>query len=806
MRIARPWLFALGALFVCVLFLGAILVYAVSASPGGAPPRPLVKITGTLPDGHAVAGQPVVIFIEASDPTGIARIELWVNGQKAAAQENPDAANSLPFETSQAWVPNAPGNYLVISKAANTRNFEAESDPRVIVVGERGFVADPQLVGDYIVVEGDTWESIAAALGTTPDELRALNPGEDALTPGAALRIPPRPEGDAAGDAEDPAPPEGIADAPHVDPPAPSPDTAPGGEAEAEPAPGMWWGPLPIPDGFMCTLNPALCARPLEGLPPPAPSGVDVRAAAGCGVDVSWVDESDDEVGFRLYRITNRPRFRFDLVETFTASPGSGRRLSYLDAAPPRGTFWYTVVAYNAGGTTWSPPSAEITSEGCRTEFVGLAAVVEGLSMETAGSFDRLYCYASLADAPFERVPRGASNFIALEAGAWNIAEHFSGSNKRPVFVYGDALNIVVECLAWQGGELINLGRFTRSHPRAEWDGRILSATSDSGGYTVTYRINEGYETADAETGRALWPLVDGSLPVPYNLRTAAQWSDCRRSAEDVIACGLTEEPALAWDYTVAAASPRPALAYKVYRRLDGEDVPALYHTATAPSRSAPQAPGGCERTVFYSVSAVVGVDMLTGEEIQSPPSAELMVPPSCASLEITLNTLWVYGVYDGDPCTVFGDCRDDYEAYGWLMFNGHRFTWNNHCDPGFGEGCLSGGAPSYSTLLEASGHDWSAFSLNTGDGWGRGNNVIRIPIHDAEALVLRFQLIDHDDHSDDELWCGTEGRRTLRMLEPRSAADWLAFDEVLTVDGNDTLLGACIVDFRVRGLPAGAP
>jgi hypothetical protein len=243
-----------------------------------------------------------------------------------------------------------------------------------------------------------------------------------------------------------------------------------------------------------------------------------------------------------------------------------------------------------------------------------------------------------------------------------------------------------------------------------------------------------------------------------------------------------------------------------VYRRLEGEDVPALYHTATSPSRSAPQAPGDCDKTVFYSVSAVVGVDALTGEEIQSPPSSELLVPPSCASLEITLNTLWVYGVYDGDPCTVFGDCRDDYEAYGWLKFNGQQITWNSHCDPGFGEGCLSGGAPSYSTLLEASGHDWSAFSLNTGDGWGRGHNVIRIPIREGEPVNFRFLLMDHDDGSDDEMWCGTAGRRTLRMAEARTVAEWLAFDEVLTFDASPARAGSCLIDFRVRGLPAAAP
>ncbi|MFH1186317.1 MAG: hypothetical protein V1755_14980, partial [Chloroflexota bacterium] len=201
-------------------------------------------------------------------------------------------------------------------------------------------------------------------------------------------------------------------------------------------------------------------------------------------------------------------------------------------------------------------------------------------------------------------------------------------------------------------------------------------------------------------------------------------------------------------------------------------------------------------------VSAVVGVDPVTGEEIQSPLSEEFLVPSSCASLEITLNTLWVYGVYDGDPCTIFTDCRDDYEAYGWVGFNGGRFVWNDHCDTGLGRGCLRAG-PFYSRVLEASEHNWSGFSLNTGDGWRRGNNVIRIPIHDGEPLNLAFMLWDHDGASDDETWCGTRSRT---LAEARTVAEWLAFDQVLAYDSNVTHHGNCIVDFRVRGLPAGAP
>ena len=74
MKSSRTWLFALGGIFVCVLFAAVILFLIAYASPGGAPPRPLVKIKGTLPEGSGVAGQPVVVFGNASDPTGIVSV------------------------------------------------------------------------------------------------------------------------------------------------------------------------------------------------------------------------------------------------------------------------------------------------------------------------------------------------------------------------------------------------------------------------------------------------------------------------------------------------------------------------------------------------------------------------------------------------------------------------------------------------------------------------------------------------------------------------------------------------------------
>jgi hypothetical protein len=487
-----------------------------------------------------------------------------------------------------------------------------------------------------------------------------------------------------------------------------------------------------------------------------------------------------------------------DLILTQPAVSGSGTDVTVVDESPPLGTFFYAVVAYNAGGDTWSAPSNTIVSEGCPP--AGPVAVeplvVEILELETEESFDKLYCYASLAGSPFERVPYGASNFITLEAGEWNIAEHFSGVNRREVYApSAGPLIISGECLGWQGEELIRIGLFNDSSMPEEWDGRLLNAGMLGGtGFNFTYRVNHSFHAAE-ESGRAAWPVVNPDIPAPFDLRTSSEWVEC---PEDVRLCARREEPALLWRWEYPGGVTPDEFApryYKVYRRLAGQPVPVLHFTTESHFTAGPLLRGRCSEVVFYSVSAVVRPDPVTGGERQSPLSEELEVPPTCASLEITLDFLWVYGVNDGDPCTIFDDCRNDYEAYGWMSFNGQRVIWNDHCDPGFLEGCLTSG-PSYSRVLEASEHSWSSLSLNTGDGFRRNNNVITIPIRDGESLDFRLTFRDHDSGSADDLWCGGT-RRNVISEGPHSAAEWLAFNQSLEYDGN------CIVHFTVRGIPA---
>jgi hypothetical protein len=157
------------------------------------------------------------------------------------------------------------------------------------------------------------------------------------------------------------------------------------------------------------------------------------------------------------------------------------------------------------------------------------------------------------------------------------------------VFVPGAGpLDIVVECLGWNGEILSRLGRFSRSHPPDEWDGRELTGRPGSGAFTITYKIFHTYVSEDegtllpADDSLAIiqgeWPLVHPDLPVPFNLRETDEWVYCFTSwARGGSTCSIEGAPGFAWDYP-----PTPDMTvlegFRVYRRAAGESVPQYFH------------------------------------------------------------------------------------------------------------------------------------------------------------------------------------------------------------------------------------
>lgn len=770
---------------VCVLLFVLLFIYFNDITNRTVPTFPRVTINTTIPQGTVVVNQPVTIFGEASDPDGIESAELWVNGEKVASQANTSNGQS-PFEISQSWIPDGPGNYLFLLRGVDRKGFAGESTPVMIQVVERSFQPDLTIHGQYIVQKGDTIASIAARFGTTPDEIRILNPGlGDLLTTGESLSVPPRPE-TAAGGGSPPPPASDSDEPPHVSPP-PPPSTAGGTPAEHASAP--WWDSLPLPGSFDCILNPAMCASPAGGDAPQSPAS-DVHASLvdACQTSVSWTDNSSNEEGFRVYRLVMRPRFRFELLALLAPTPGSGTRSTYLDASAPTGQFFYAIVTINSlGEETWSVPSEQVTTT-CPSSAVSgdLSIDVEALQMTaTDASIDRLYCYISLAGSAFERIPQGASDFITMESGTWNIADYASGVNKRTLWIDGTRpLEIIAECLGRQGDTLINMGRFTRSHPPEEWDGRLLTAGPIDGAFSVTYRIQPSPPDGSSGYGGG---AGDPTVPVPFNLRITDTWVGCWPAGRGSIHCENVDEPGVAWDYVVDPAAPRRPLYFKVYMLAGGTDSHILsYTTLDGWHMNAPYEDCGS-----YVVSAVVGHDPITGAEIQSSVSEALDL--NCGQLEITLEWLKVRNIDDGDIGT------GDYEANGVIGFmnENHLLYWNDG---------LSIDYSSYTVIDQDVTYYWADMFLGSAlADEAPGNNIIRVPIQDGQPLRWRFVFVDSDESSDSDVFCETSPLGSYNELMPaRSLAEWLTVDEGVVYMRRGP--GNCAVAIHVRGIPVGTP
>lgn len=790
MKNSKRFYFQIFAGVACIVLFGLLLLYVNYASGQAMPTFPRVTIDTTIPEGTGVVHQPVIVFGEASDPDGIESAELWVNGTMVASQSNTNQ-DLYPFEISQSWIPDGPGNYLFLLRGIDRNGFAGESSPVMIQIEERAYPPDSAMLGQYFVKDGDTIESIAEHFGTTPEEIHVINPGLGDPLPAESLSVPPRPETDSGGDA--PPPGDGSDEPPHVSPPAaPSPEEG----VPAVPVSAPWWGFLPLPGGFSCILTPAICAAPSAGDTPTLPAS-DVHASLvdTCQVSVDWTDNSTNEAGFRVYRLVMRPRFRSELVALMDPFPDSGGRLNYVDSSAPTGEFNYAVATINSRGEeVWSGPSEIITTT-CPSSIAGGRALdVEALEMTISdSSIERLYCYLSLGGSPFERIPVGASEFITLEGGAWNIAEYASGDNKRTIMMDGTRpLEIIAECLGWQAGTLVDLGRFTRSHPPEEWDGRPLIAGPDDGAFSVAYLIQP--TTSDGTSAGYGGGAGDPSVPVPFNLRATDTWTTCTRFPFGLPPfCPIFNEPGLAWDYTVDPADPRPPIYFKVYRVTAGAGGSSLnYTTLDGTHMSAPQDTTDCGLRNYYSVSAVVGVDPVSGEEIQSSVSEALEIQPTCGTLEIVLYSIQMSGIDDGV-------LNDDYEAYGWLTINNEfHVLWNNHCDHG---SCGGGSSSAYTVMEDGITYHWRDMLLKISDGswFARADNVIRVPIRDGEPLLLSFQFYDHNDYNSDYVICTS---RSSPILPARSLAEWLSTWET----GSITTRGVgCRVEVFVHGIP-GSP
>ncbi len=801
------------ALIVFFMVAGGFVLFA-SAQPR--PTTPIVEITDPPSGSQVLFGKPVVVYALARDPDKIAKVDFMVNGQLVGTQLSQGAQQAIQFSSSQAWRPAKIGAYVVTARATNTRGYSGDSQPLLVEAVEK--LAEPDAGGQYVVQPGDTLDTIAKDLGVTPKDVVADNPALATRPPadGESLAAPHAPEGPS----DDP-PAGSPGSIPSVEPPPappPGPPGAPGPSGPLPPPDDPWWRRLGIlGPPRLCNLLSGILDCPsiprAGGRPPNGPRSISA-VLDGCAIVVRWSDDSDNETGFRVLR--HRPRGPVGELVAIIAPNGT----SYEDH-PGGGRFDYFVVAFNAEGVSFSgvttpievPDTCHVVAGGVITNYE-----FEALEMTLSGSFDRIYCYASLGSAPYERVPSSPSMFLRLESGRTDIAEYLGGRNKRYLaLVPSIPLQVNADCLGRRGADLVDLGRIDRSHPSTEWDGRSLTAST--GTMSITYRIRRVTELGET-------PSTDIAILPPFNLRRADSYQTCSSDGF----CDDHVGGSLAWDWHPASGDRHHLVGFKVYRLSTSDAAPHLFQTVNYYTRSVQLL--DCDERALYTVVAVMLERVPGGGQVESPRSDGFeMVVPCRAVMRFTLRTLGNIRVDDGCDFSLLPipHCDADHtaEAYGEFKIEvtddgAHYETididWNQsrtHGIPGASsrpEGSIR--PPRDVAVAQGRGYSWSRMVLSiigfrrmdfrdgrwiSPGGYRRNNNIVDFPVELRSGNVVRVSWIfkDWDELTDDEVWCQSDGN-TIPL--PNSMEGLYGFSQDFSTDGRGPY-GSCTVLYRLEGI-----
>ena len=95
--------------------------------------RPTVIVNSPPNGSQYQIGQAVVVDSTSSDPQGIARVELVVDGSVVRTDPSPTGQGQVQFKTLQTWNANGEGTHLILVRATNTRGETGEAGINVTV-------------------------------------------------------------------------------------------------------------------------------------------------------------------------------------------------------------------------------------------------------------------------------------------------------------------------------------------------------------------------------------------------------------------------------------------------------------------------------------------------------------------------------------------------------------------------------------------------------------------------------------------------------------------------------------------------
>jgi hypothetical protein len=713
-----PWLLIpLGGLLLLLLLIAGIAIYLMLA------PKPITRPTVLLqppPSGNEVAiGEPAQLFGQARDSKLVTRAELWADGKLANVIGAGIPGGSNPLIFSPSWTPDTAGSHALFARAYTADGRMGQSS--VLYLSAKEIAKGPVLLEQPITTTM-TITDLAQSTGSTVDMLVQLNPGlpTEGPLPTDESVIVPEVTGEAT--AEETATPTAT----------PTPEGGGVGPAEAT-------GGLTTPSGLSAT---------------------DI----GCKIHLIWND-AENESGYRIF---SRPPG--GLVYTQIAELEANTTSYDFDVTTP-GSWGVYIIAFTSEAELASSPAEVVIAAGPTCPAgPGTDLAFNATAMEAPNQYDHVYCFASLANSPYERVPTDDGIFVNRGvADALNITEHLAGAQARQFNWPGATpLPVKFECWGWAGADLDLLGTFTNNHPAEEWDGRPLTGSGDN--FVLHYTINR------VPSGGP--PALDPTMPVPENVHLNPSWIQCLGSVyrgdpyPNIAAC--INNMSIAWQW------PSPydtglIQGWRIYERrwsnIDpGSATEHVFNQVPLPPRRGdfiPPFPSGCGESVEYRVSA-----FSYGRESAKSFTDVTAVNAPCPTYPmVTWETLTSHDLHDH-----FLD--DNLESYGYLGMQGVWKYWNAATGP-------------YSFISPHTTYNWADMTIEG----SHHHNVMVAPIGEMENLNLSVALWDDDIASPDESWCigGID-------LPGRTYAQWQATNETHTINGNGPK-GSCSVSVRINGV-----
>ena len=172
-----------------------------------------------------------------------------------------------------------------------------------------------------------------------------------------------------------------------------------------------------------------------------------------CDANLLIQDNSEDEKNFFLYRM-DPGSAGFSLAAQLDGHPGTGD-FTYIDPGLGLGKYIYYISSFDGNSETPSSLLKLEISDGQCAAASPQAFGLQDAVLTTSKNVDRVYCYLSVDQGPWTRIPPGSNNFIYPTAGGFDLGKYLDSLISPPP---PEDVTLELECWGWSGDTLEYLG------------------------------------------------------------------------------------------------------------------------------------------------------------------------------------------------------------------------------------------------------------------------------------------------------------------------------------------------------------